>query len=70
MNKAINRHDYPQLDGLMWDSQASEIDGEQAFLLYEKRWRYVEQANLNESEKQLIEKLTQTFGKGLFLANG
>lgn len=65
----INRQHYPQLDLLLWDSQANEIAEPDAFVIYEKRWRYVEQADLTEQERQLIKRLTALFGNGIFLTN-
>lgn len=63
----INRTYYQELNLLLWDIHTQFIKPEVAFQLYEKRWKYVDEKLLTKDEKNLIEKLTNTFGKGLFM---
>jgi hypothetical protein len=58
--------DYPQLALLAWSRKPDDvITGEEAFAFYEANWRMVDQAQLGQSELELIEALKQTFGQGL-----
>ncbi|MCH4248580.1 MAG: hypothetical protein LKF82_12265 [Acinetobacter populi] len=63
----INRTEYPALDQILWDSTICQIPAEMAFQYYEKRWKYIDEAQLTAKEKQLIHTLTKTIGHGLFL---
>jgi hypothetical protein len=63
----INRTNYTELDLLLWDIHTQFIRPDVAFQLYEQRWKYVDEKRLTKDEKSLIEKLTNTFGKGLFM---
>lgn len=57
---------YPQLALLAWSRrQGDVISAEEAFALYESNWRMVDQAQLVESERALIESLKWTYGRGL-----
>ncbi|WP_062064550.1 hypothetical protein [Cellvibrio sp. OA-2007] len=66
--QCIDRKEYPELDLILWDRVDRLIVPQDAFLKYEQRWRYVDQAKLTPKECQLIECLTQSYGKGFFLA--
>jgi hypothetical protein len=58
--------DYPQLRLLAWNRHAeTELEEEEAFALYESRWRFIEPASLTEPERELIRRLTATWGGGL-----
>lgn len=63
----IDRKEFPELDLILWDRADRFIEPQDAFLKYEQRWRYVDQAHLTPKECQLIENLTEAYGKGLFL---
>ncbi len=64
----IRLADYPQLRLIAWNRGVEEIEAQEAFALYESRWRFIEPASLTPSERELIQKLTATFGRGLFNA--
>lgn len=64
----IDRERYPELDLIMWDHAGRFIAPEKAFVLYETRWRFVDQARLKDAEKQLIGTLKQNHGHGVMLA--
>lgn len=40
----IDRNSYEQLDQLMWDTARTQLEPEEALLLYEQRWAYVDEA--------------------------
>jgi hypothetical protein len=62
----IRLNDYPQLQFIAWNRHKDDsIEEEEAFSLYERNWRWVEQANLSANERRLIERLTQVFGHGV-----
>jgi hypothetical protein len=58
--------DYPQLKLIAWNRTSEEtLDEAEAFALYEARWRFIDQATLTAAERELIGRLTTTFGAGL-----
>jgi hypothetical protein len=58
--------DYPQLQLIAWNRSVDAlIEEEEAFALYERNWRYVDEAALLPHERQLIARLTQAFGHGV-----
>lgn len=63
----INRHDYPELDAILWDRAEDYIDPEVAFRIYEERWRFVAQNRLKDDERALITELARTYGHGHML---
>lgn len=63
----INRHDYPELDAILWDRGDNYIDPKVAFHLYEERWRFVAQERLRDHERALIAELAQAYGHGHML---
>lgn len=67
LTQHIDRKEYPELDLILWDRADRLIEPQDAFLKYEQRWRYIDQTCLTAKESWLIEYLTSTYGKGLFL---
>jgi hypothetical protein len=61
----INRHDYPELDLIMWDRAETHIEPAVAFRLYEQRWRFVDKERLGDKEHRLIKALEKTYGRML-----
>ncbi|RUU00322.1 hypothetical protein EOD23_23555 [Mesorhizobium sp. USDA-HM6] len=60
--------EFPQLQALAWNRDATRpIPAEEAFALYERNWRFVDQKRLTAREKLLIRKLTEKFGRGILL---
>lgn len=58
--------DFPQLRLVAWNLRDDDqVDEQEAFALYERNWRFVEQTQLQAPEKALIERLTQQFGAGV-----
>lgn len=64
----IDRTQYDQLDRILWDTRKAQLPPDQALAYYEERWSFVNQDQLSDKERGLIEELTQTVGKGCFLA--
>lgn len=56
--------DYPQLRDLAWNRVDPFISVEEAFQLYERNWRFVDAARLDERERLLIERLKAECGNG------
>ncbi|GEN24550.1 hypothetical protein HCU01_24990 [Halomonas cupida] len=63
----INRHDYPELDAILWDRAEDRVDPQVAFRLYEERWRFVAQDQLGDRERALIDRLVRVYGHGHML---
>ncbi|GBU15176.1 hypothetical protein AwPolaro_05540 [Polaromonas sp.] len=58
--------EFPQLRCIAWNLRDDDtVDEREAFSLYERNWRFVDQAHLQASEKALIERLTNQFGRGV-----
>jgi hypothetical protein len=63
----VNIADYPQLKLIAWNCKEYDlIEEDEALALYERNWRYVDQAHLTEKEQQLIDRLVAQFGNGIF----
>lgn len=61
--------EFPELNLLVWNRDpARPIAAEDVFALYERNWRFVDQANLTDKERLLIDELTAKFGHGHMLA--
>jgi hypothetical protein len=56
--------DYPQLRELAWNRVDRFIPVEEAFQLYERNWRFIDTAHLDERERLLIERLKANCGNG------
>ncbi|WP_018984913.1 hypothetical protein [Salinimonas chungwhensis] len=60
--------DYPQLEAILWDQKGrTEISDKEAFTYYESRWRYLDEDQLMEAERVLIDRLIAEQGNGHFL---
>jgi hypothetical protein len=65
--RKINVTQYPALQEIMWDDNATRITEQEAFHYYEDRWQYVEPNMLTAHETLLIVNLTKTIGHGHML---
>jgi hypothetical protein len=65
MDDRLRLDDYPQLALLAWNRAVREISGEEAFALYERNWRFVDQESLTPREAALIDRLTRRYGHGV-----
>lgn len=60
--------EFPELQALLWNRDALRaIPAEEAFALYERNWRFVDQHRLTPRERWLIDELTREFGHGAML---
>lgn len=58
--------DYPQLRLIAWNRHPHDvITGEEAFNLYERNWRFVDEKALLPHEHDLIDRLTREYGHGI-----
>ena len=61
--------DYPELRLICWHRPSYQpMEEEEAFAVYERNWRYVDQEMLTDAEKALIERLKNTYGDGVINA--
>src|SRR5260364_136353 len=61
----IRLADFPQLRLITWNRcDDGMVDEREALAIYERNWRFVDQARLDENEKALIERLVQDLGGG------
>jgi hypothetical protein len=59
---------YPQLRILCWNrAKDAVITGEEAFALYERNWRFVDESTLEEDERRLLAILTARYGNDAFM---
>ncbi|MER9586871.1 hypothetical protein [Mesorhizobium sp. M0276] len=60
--------EFPELRALAWNRDPTRsIPAEEAFALYERNWRFVDQKRLTTREKLLIQTLADKFGHGILL---
>ena len=57
---------FPQLRLIAWNLRdADTLEGPEAFALYERNWRFIDQTQLLHHERELITDLCKQFGAGL-----
>lgn len=60
---------YPQLQALCWNRPNNAVvDGQEAFDLYERNWRFVDADAFDDDEQELLDTLTARYGNGILLA--
>ncbi|TPM19451.1 hypothetical protein [Mesorhizobium sp. B2-3-6] len=63
--------EFPELHAIVWSRDATRpIPAEEAFAIYERNWRFVDQERLTTSERLLIQNLAEKFGQGILLTTG
>ena len=60
--------DYPALADLAWNRTEPLIPAREALNLYERNWRFVDQAGLSANERELIGQLVGKYGGGVIHA--
>ncbi|MFZ6759371.1 hypothetical protein ACO0K9_19370 [Undibacterium sp. Ji50W] len=69
MRTAINTFvigDFPQLRLIAWNRNPHDaITGEEAFDLYERNWRFVDENAMTPQERAVVERLTREYGHGI-----
>jgi transcriptional regulator with XRE-family HTH domain len=64
---AVRIDDYQQLKRIAWHRQGEMLTKREAFALYERNWRHIDQSTLDLSERNFIADLVKTYGKGVML---
>jgi hypothetical protein len=59
---------YPQLAFLLWNRRDRFLPAAEAFALYEHNWRWIDEKKLTAEERDLIDRLKNTFGHGVINA--
>lgn len=57
---------WPALKELAWNRKGRFIAAEDAFAIYERNWRFVDPKALGPGERELIERLKERHGGGVF----
>jgi hypothetical protein len=66
LNDAIvDARNFPNLKLLCWNRAAPFLTERDAFGLYERNWRFVDEKNLPDAERALIRRLAEKFGRGV-----
>lgn len=66
--KSIRIARYPQLKQLAWHlAPDATLSPEEALELYERNWRHIDHDAMPPAERQLVQRLTDTVGKGVLL---
>ena len=56
---------YPNLKLIAWNRVDSLLTARDAFALYERNWKFVDTKNMGAAERELIRRLTETWGHGV-----
>lgn len=58
--------DFPQLRLIAWNRNPDDaITGEEAFDLYERNWRFVDENAMQPRERAMLDRLTRKYGNGI-----
>lgn len=66
-NITIDASKYPQLKMMLWDRREKKLKERDAFYIYEKNIKFIDNLNIEPSELKLIQNLTKKFGNGVML---
>ena len=56
---------YPNLKLIAWNRVDPLLTARDAFCLYERNWKFVDTKNMDAAERELIRRLTETWGRGV-----
>ena len=59
---------FPNLALLIWNQDVEYLTRKDAFQLYERNWRHIDEAHLPAHERALIDELALEFGHGVISA--
>ena len=60
--------DLPQLRLIAWNRKPEDaVTGEVALALYERNWRFVDEAAMLPDERAVLDRLIRDYGNGLLL---
>lgn len=65
VNTIVDVEQFPNLKLLCWNRKGSYLTNREAFGLYERNWRFVDVARLDDRERALIDRLAERFGNGV-----
>ena len=57
--------DYPQLQQLCWNLKAEFLTRADAFSIYERNWRFIDELALEPHERSFINELVDELGRGV-----
>ncbi len=66
--EVIDAERYPNLRLLRWNRADRWMSAAEAFALYERNWRFVDEARLDPVERDLIDRLARDYGNGIIHA--
>lgn len=61
----VDAAEFPNLRDLLWNRADTRVTARDAFALYERNWRFVEESRMSVEERALIQRLAERFGGGL-----
>ena len=64
----IKVREYPELAALCWNRSDRFVPAREGLSLYERNWRFVDQARLTVPERALIDRLVHCYGNGVLNA--
>lgn len=67
-DEVVTIADYPALADIAWNLAVTHLPARQAFALYERQWRFVDERTLTPAERQLIDRLAVRYGAGIIHA--
>lgn len=62
----VNLAQYPSLRTLVMDSSVAEISDQDAYYLYQQNWPNIDTSKLCSDEIELVQRLIDTVGGGVF----
>ena len=57
--------EFPQLKLLCWNLKTEFLTRADAFSIYERNWRFIDQMSLEAGERMLIDDLVKELGRGM-----
>ena len=64
-NALIEIASYENLKALCWNRRDRYLGAEEAFRLYERNWRFVDERRMKPAERALVERLAGRYGNGV-----
>lgn len=64
----ITVKEYPALNLFCWNRNQAFITRSEAFQIYERNWRHVDESNLDQHELALLTTLKNDYGRGVIHA--
>lgn len=61
----VDISNFPQLKQLCWNLRTEFLTRADAFSIYERNWRFIDQPSLEPNERKLIDELAEDLGSGM-----